>query len=387
MSDTTSVIDLEALLTPIDGDNPSGETLRYEGTFDQIKEARREDEVLAQGDWSRDLKVADWPQVIKLATNALSKKTKDLQIAAWLTEGIVKHDRHDRWVALRDGLHLLRGLHENFWDSVYPEIDPEDDEGPLASRANVLAAFDARLGAIIKELPLTAGQQYSYLQYLEAKQFDIPENLDALEYGQQEKYAALKAQAEEERRVTGEDWRKAKTATSRDFMEARAALIAECWDAYKALDAEMDAKYARETPGLGELKKSLDEIRTTVDLLVKEKQKAEPREDEMGGGESGEDDAGAAIGAASGGGGFAVSGGAVRSRQDALKRLSEIAHFFRQTEPHSPVSYAVDRAVKWGNMSLEAWLADVLKDGTSLESVRETLGFNTGSNSSDGYSE
>ena len=385
MSDTTSVIDLEALLAPIDGDNPSGESLRYEGTYDQIKEARREDEVLAQGDWSRDLKVADWPLVIKLATNALLTKTKDFQIAVWLTEGVVKHDRYDRWVALRDGLNLLRGLHENFWETVYPEIDPEDDEGPLASRANVLAALDARLAVIIKELPLTAGQKYSYLHYLESKQFDIPENIEALEYEQQEKFKALKAQAEADRKVTGEDWRKAKAATSRDFIEARFALINECWDAYKALDAEMDAKFARETPGLGELKKSLDEIRTLVDLIVKEKQKAEPREDELGG-ESTEVENDAAVTSA-GGGGFAISGGAIRSRQEALKRLSEIAAFFRQTEPHSPVSYAVDRAVKWGNMPLEAWLADVLKDGTALESVREVLGFNTGNSGYDSYSE
>lgn len=388
MSEPTSVaplLDFESLLAPIDGDNPAGESLRYDGTFDQIKEARREDEMLAQGDWARDLKVADWPQVIKLATNALTKKTKDLQIAAWLVEGLAKFDRHDRWVAFRDGLQLLRGLHENFWDNVYPEIDPEDDDGPLAGRANVLASFDARLASVIKEFPLTAGQKYSYLQYLESKQFEIPENIEGLEYDQQEKFKALRAQAEAERKVTGEEWRKAKSVTTRDFIEARLALINECWDAYKALDAEMDTRFARETPGLGELKKSLDEIRTLVDLFVKEKQKAEPREGEIGSVESAEgEDAGIV---ASGGGGFAVASGSIRSRQEALKRLADIAMFFRQTEPHSPVSYAVERAVKWGNMPLEAWLADVLKDGTALESVREVLGFNTGSNASESSSD
>ncbi len=382
MADTNSVIDLEALLAPIDGENPAGESLRYDGTYDQIKDARREDEVLAQGDWARDLKVADWPKVIKLANDALLKKSKDLQLAAWLTEGIVKHDKHDRWVALRDGLQLLRGLHENFWDNAYPEIDPEDDEGPLAARANVLAAFDARLGVIVKELPLTAGPKYSYLQYLESKQFDIPENLDTLESSQQEKYAALKAQAEAEKKVNGEDWRKAKAATTRDFIEARAALVNECWEQFKALDTEMDAKFARETPGLGAFKKSLDEIRTTVELLVKEKQKAEPRDDETGG-EMGNEESEAGGVTGGGGGGFAVSGGTVRSRQDALKRLAEIAEFFRQTEPHSPVAYAVQRAVKWGNMSLEVWLADVVKDETTLGSLRETLGLSTGSSSAE----
>jgi type VI secretion system protein ImpA len=64
-----------------------------------------------------------------------------------------------------------------------------------------------------------------------------------------------------------------------------------------------------------------------------------------------------------------------------LRQLEKIADFFRQTEPHSPISYAVQRAVKWGNMPLEMWLADVVKDTATLDSLREILGLNTGSSS------
>jgi type VI secretion system protein ImpA len=375
MSNVPTVIDLEALLAPLDGDNPAGESLRYEGTYDQINEARREDEVIAQGAWSRDLKVADWPTVIRLATDALLTKSKDLQIAAWLVEGLTKHERLDRWAGLRDGLHLMRALQETFWESLYPEIDPEDDEGPLTARANVLAALDLRLGVIVNELPLTAGAKYSYFQYQEAKQFDIPENLAALEYEQQEKVNALKAQAEAEGRVTGEDWRKARAATSFEFIEERAALINECWDQMQALDALMDEKYARATPGLGGLKKSLTEIRTLVDIIIKEKRPA----GEVEVGEETTDET--EVSSGNGGGSIVVAGGAVRSRQEALRQLEKIADFFRQTEPHSPISYAVQRAVKWGNMPLEMWLADVVKDTATLDSLREILGLNTGSSS------
>ncbi len=75
------------------------------------------------------------------------------------------------------------------------------------------------------------------------------------------------------------------------------------------------------------------------------------------------------------GAGVATAAGAVRSRQDALKRLSDVAEFFRKTEPHSPVSYLVQRAVKWGNMPLDNWLQEVIKDETVLGNLRETLGF------------
>jgi type VI secretion system protein ImpA len=76
-------------------------------------------------------------------------------------------------------------------------------------------------------------------------------------------------------------------------------------------------------------------------------------------------------------GGIATASGAIQNRQDALKRLTDIAEFFRKTEPHSPISYVLQRAVKWGNMPLELWLQDVIKDETVIYNIRQTLGFNT----------
>src|SRR5713226_2471659 len=76
----------DELLSSIPGSNPAGENLRYAPLYDKIKEARREEDDAPQGDWRRERKLADWPLTIKLITEALSGKTKDLQLAAWLTE-------------------------------------------------------------------------------------------------------------------------------------------------------------------------------------------------------------------------------------------------------------------------------------------------------------
>ena len=70
------------LLSPIPGDNPSGEDLRYAPIYDQIKEARREEEESAQGDWVHEVKKADYPLVIKLTTEAIAAKSKDLQLGS-----------------------------------------------------------------------------------------------------------------------------------------------------------------------------------------------------------------------------------------------------------------------------------------------------------------
>ena len=39
------ILDVAALLAPIPGDNPAGKDVRYDGTHDAIKDARREDDV------------------------------------------------------------------------------------------------------------------------------------------------------------------------------------------------------------------------------------------------------------------------------------------------------------------------------------------------------
>ena len=80
----SAVLEFEALLAPIPGDNPAGESVRYAGVYDAIQEARRADDDLNKGEWQTEAKVADWRAVINLAIEALGTKCKDLQIGAWL---------------------------------------------------------------------------------------------------------------------------------------------------------------------------------------------------------------------------------------------------------------------------------------------------------------
>ncbi|MGH9900268.1 MAG: type VI secretion system ImpA family N-terminal domain-containing protein, partial [Pyrinomonadaceae bacterium] len=86
-----AVVDVEALLAPIAGENPSGENLQFTGLYDQVREARRSEDSLEQGDWKREPKAADWDQVESLTTEALRSRTKDLQFCAWMTEALVKN--------------------------------------------------------------------------------------------------------------------------------------------------------------------------------------------------------------------------------------------------------------------------------------------------------
>ena len=72
--------------------------------------------------------------------------------------------------------------------------------------------------------------------------------------------------------------------------------------------------------------------------------------------------------------GIAASPGQVASREDALRALGEIANFFRRTEPHSPLSYTLDEAVRRGRMTWPELLAEVVADMDARNSILTTLG-------------
>ncbi len=357
-----SVIDLDVLLQPISDESPAGESLRYSGIYDQITEARRADEDLAQGEWVTDLKVADYGKVIDLGIPALSTQTKDLQIAVWVADAVT---RRNGLAGFRDSLLLLHGFHERFWDSMHPEIEDGDMEG----RANAMSWFDANGVAAVRTAPITGSKGYTYNDYEDSRKYDFPENIDSLPTEEKVRLNALKAEAEKKRGVTSSLWTVERAETRRAAMERINFTLDECWTALNDLNRICEEKYDRnQTPGFSNLKKALENIDQQVKKLLEEKRIEEP--DEV------EEEAAAAEGSAAGAGakGEGSVAGAISSRKDALRRLGEIAAFFQKTEPHSPVSYLVQRAVKWGNMGLETWLQEVIKDQSVLFQLRETLG-------------
>src|SRR5579862_4883413 len=172
------------LLQPIPGANPGGANLRYDPVYDKIKEARREDDDVPQGDWARARKVADWPLVVKLAGDALATKSKDLQLAAWLTEALL---RQESLGGLRAGLGLLHGLVDRFWDHLYPELE----DGDLELRAAPLDWVGRYLQTPVRSVPLDKAG-HDFFRYKESR--TVPSETEASD----EKKAAARQAAIED---------------------------------------------------------------------------------------------------------------------------------------------------------------------------------------------
>lgn len=112
------------LLQPVSTERPCGEDLSFSGEVDVIAQARQHDDpTLDQGEWATALKEADWPFVVSRCTDMIAVRSKDLRLAAWLTEALAK-TRGLR--GLGDGYAVLSGLCEQYWTDLYPLVDDGD---------------------------------------------------------------------------------------------------------------------------------------------------------------------------------------------------------------------------------------------------------------------
>jgi len=327
-------VDLEKLLQPITGDNPSGQDLRYEPVYDEIKEARREEEDNPQGDWATERKVADWQEVIKLTTECLTTQSKDLQLAAWLTEALL---RKEGFGGLRSGLELLKGLLENFWDTLYPEAE----DGDLELRSAPLSWLGLKTDMAVKRVPLVRGG-YDYLRHEESLKLGF--EADATDRSKME--ARLKAI--EEGKLTGEEWEKAFTETPKANLKQTVADINACIALVNEIDKIGD-KFEDAAPSYTSLKKALEEVQRTANTLLKNKLAVDPDpvEEVPVAGEGGE-----GVGAAGAGDGTLAAEPV--NREDAVGRVTGAARWLRQNEPHNPASYLMLRGLRWGEVRANA---------------------------------
>jgi type VI secretion system protein ImpA len=125
--------DIESLLQPVAGADPCGSDLEYDPAFlalERLVQGKAEQQM---GQTVVAAEEPDWPAVVKAAT-ALLLKTKDLRIAFHLTRALL---HTEGFAGFRDGLAVLRGFVERYWDGLYPRLDPDDGNDPTF-RVNVL---------------------------------------------------------------------------------------------------------------------------------------------------------------------------------------------------------------------------------------------------------
>jgi type VI secretion system protein ImpA len=328
------------LLNPIPGGNPSGVNLRYAGVYDKIKEARREDDDAPQGEWAHERKVADWKLVVKLAAESLAIKSKDLQLGAWLTEAAL---RTEGFPGLLQGLKLLQGLVENFWDTLYPEL--EDGEADM--RAAPLDWVGSRLDQAVHQVPITR----SGLDWFQFKQSRaVGYEADAAASAEK---AEARSQAIADGKVTGEDFDAAFNGSPKAFYVEAKQNLDECLEAIDTLSAACEPKFGDVMPGFSGLRSALEEVRSTVNGLLQKKRELEPDEEpaaavaeepivEEAGAGTGDDATPARP--------RKTVSAEPADKDDACSRVAVVAKYLRREDPYSPAPYLMLRGLRWGEL-------------------------------------
>ena len=265
-------IDIEAILAPIPGDNPAGVNLRYSSLYEEIKEARRADDVLEQGDWQYETKKSDWEVVLTLAVEALTQKTKDLQIAAWLTEALIKLEGFN---GLATGLKILSGLLKEHWEHLYPEIEDKD----LDFRVAPIEFVNDKLWPCIKQVPLTDSSitsGYSWLKWQESRKVGFEADTRNRYGDVDENKKKARNELIAEGKLTAEDFDSAVALSSKAFYQSIAQSLIMCQEEFKKLDNIVDEKFGSEAPRLAEIRETLDDCEKVIKKIVKEKKESEP---------------------------------------------------------------------------------------------------------------
>ncbi len=378
--------EIKDLLEPIAPDAPAGVALLYDPVYDQIRDARREDDpALPQGIWQTELKKADWARVRDLCVETLRTRSKDLQVAVWLAEALTQLEG---FAGLRRGLEVILALSERYWE----ELHPFPDDGDLEFRMAPLVWLNEKMGIRVRTLPITRpttgdARAYSFsdLESAQRLQNQVRKNPRAI-------------QEADEGAVTLADFNASAMLTADDFYRTASRDIAGCALVMDRLDAFLRLRCGEEEgASFGRVRRALEEVGNMVQGVLRER-RGDADEEAIAGDSGAGEDAAAEAGTAGTGvtlrfshestEGMAMddtpntpgarSGITIRSRDEAYSILASVADYLMRVEPHSPAPYLVKRAVSWGGMPLATLLTELVGDERDLVNIYTMLGINDG---------
>jgi type VI secretion system protein ImpA len=335
------MISVAEVCVPIPGDDPCGEDLSLGTSLIELDSL-----VLGKAETQfSEAEDPDWKEVQQTCID-LFKRSLDLRVGVALSLAAMKLDSLP---GFREGVGILRTLVEQYWDTVHPKLDPEDNNDPL-QRMNGLAILGAPLGSTgdpmrfqerLRQIPLTNSRQigrFTFGAIFDAKRATseggaVPAGIDLAQVE-----AAFRDTPPEDLEVTY------KAAT-------------EVLEQLQGLEAALSARVGpSQTPNLEELKTSLTALQGTVGPYLANPVAAadsaqNPDENGSTGGR--------------------ISGN-ISSRDDVLRVLAQVRAFYASNEPASPIPLLVRRIERMVPMTFLELMTDMAPD--ALGSVNTIVG-------------
>lgn len=328
-----SVLDVDQLLSPISDESPSGDDLEYEPEFGTLERAAQGKAEQVMGDDVVAAEPPEWSEVFEQAQELLGR-TKDLRIAVHLTRAAVNRKGVP---GLTDGLALIRGLLEQYWDTVHPVLDAEDDNDPTFRVNSVLPLSDkAGLLGDILVMPLVSSRAVGRFSLRDVRV--AKGELHPLSDQESVPDAALIHAAFMD--------------VDLESLQADAQAIDSAMESAKQIDAiYIEQVGGANSPDMSGLLSELKMLKLVYaeNLLARGVGEDMPEGDSAAGGEPG----------------AAPISGEVRSREDAIRMIDKICTYFERNEPSSPVPMLLQRSKRLISMDFLEIMRELTPDAVS----------------------
>ena len=366
-------MDVEELLEPISDEMPCGE----EGSLFALEEIVKEQGAGMVAGAEVETNEPNWAKLLEESQSQF-KQCKHLRTALFLSLASMKRQGI---TGFRDGLILIKGLIEQYWETMYPELDPDDSMGDpdgWMERENILNDMSAPLS--------TVGDTMKFLQRL--RDTPLTESRQLGRFALKDIQAAMAADGDDEEG----DSKAPKMSliqgafedTDQDDLEAMHTAVAESLELIAGIKEALSEKLTQSRPPTFEnLIGMLEVMKKPVYKELDRRgffDEDEP-DDDFGDDEEGEGDVegeGTEGGGASGGarrGDMASAG--INSREDVLKAFGLIYKYYKQSEPSSPVPLIMKRAERL----VTANFFDIISDlsPNAMNEIESITGTSSGS--------
>ena len=367
-------LELEGLLKVISDEAPCGIDCSFSNEFYAIKKARiQDDPLLEQGDWVAEPKQADWAFVSSQSIELLTEKTKDIRLYGWLLEA---WSNLYGFEGIAKGLELTQQSLTEFWMLLHPEI-AEDD---LDQRLGLLQGLINQLPVLIKKTAITnTAISYSLMDY------------EALLHQQNLRRKHAEDYDDVPTNTSLEQFEQELFNTSKSFQYKNYQAFLEILKQWNILREVLDGLMGVDAPSFAAIESQLESLHSNLKKIYKTE--AFGLQPAMATADSAEEKSAAdqqtstqvtehiAVAASAINQPFQPHiQSHVANREQAMQVLQEISDYFQLNEPHSPVSYMLQKTIKWSQMPLHEWLAQVIKHEDPLEAVHEILGVQRNTN-------
>ncbi|UWU25316.1 type VI secretion system protein TssA (plasmid) [Rhizobium sp. CB3060] len=351
-------MNIRDIAAPLDKNAPCGENLRVNTSmreiYYRIKDARNQARTAERGISPGDniTLCSAWTDVSNLGLQIISSRSKDLEVLAWLAEAEL---RLRGFEGLRDIYLAITSLLDKYWEQLHSVGDGDLEErlAPLAGLNGV--GGEGTIIQAIRLTPLVPGAKFAQFSLWDFQLSQRPNEAK---------------RRDELNQVVME----AGVSAMRSHLEG----VNGCISAFDGLVALLGERCGSEAPPSSNTHNVLREAAAAIRTLagIDPETDASASEPKLQAANANSVAEAQPVQARP------LNADAIGSREEAFELLTSVARYFRRTEPHSPISLAIETLVRRGRMDFSELLAELLPEQQVRNAVLTAAGIQPKSNKS-----